>query len=76
MTYGDFKDLAKKTASDNILRDKAFNILKNPKHGGYQRGRNSMAYTFFDKKASCSGIKSMLNQQIAVDLLKPIVKKT
>ena len=34
-----------------------------------------MAYKFFDKKASCSGIKSMLNQQIAVDLLKPVIKK-
>ena len=63
MTYGDFKDLAKRTASDNILRDKAFNIVKNPKYDGYQRGRTSMAYKFFYKKASYSGIKSMLNQQ-------------
>ena len=74
MTYGDFKDLAKRTASDNILRDKAFNIVKNPKYDGYQRGRTSMAYKFFYKKASYSGIKSMLNQQIAVDLHKPIIK--
>ena len=28
MAYGDFKDLAKKTASDKILRDKAFNSAK------------------------------------------------
>ena len=28
MAYGDFKDLARRTASDNILRDKAFNIAK------------------------------------------------
>ena len=26
ITYGDFKDLTKRTASDKILRDKAFNI--------------------------------------------------
>ena len=26
MAYGDFKDLAKRTAADKILRDKAFNI--------------------------------------------------
>ena len=26
MAYGDFKDLTKRTASDKILRDKAFNI--------------------------------------------------
>ena len=28
MAYGDFKDLAKKTASVKILRDKAFNSAK------------------------------------------------
>ena len=28
MAYGDFKDLARRTASDKILRDKAFNIAK------------------------------------------------
>ena len=27
----DFKDMPKRTASDKILRDKAFNIDKNPK---------------------------------------------
>ena len=30
MAYGDFKDLAKRVASDKGLRDKAFNIAKNP----------------------------------------------
>ena len=38
MVYGDFKDLKRRTASDKILRDKAFNIAKNPKYDGYQRG--------------------------------------
>ena len=38
MAYGDFKDLAKITASDKVLRDKAFNITKSPKYHGYQRG--------------------------------------
>ena len=28
MAYGDFKDLKRRTASDNILRDKVFNIAK------------------------------------------------
>ena len=37
MAYGDFKDIARRTASDNILRDKAFNIAKYPKYDGYQR---------------------------------------
>ena len=35
MAYGDFKDLKRRTASDTILRDKAFNIAKNPKYDGY-----------------------------------------
>ena len=50
MAYGDFKDLARGTASDKLLRDKAFNVAKNPKYAGYQRGLASMVYTFFDKK--------------------------
>ena len=49
MAYGDFKDLARRTASDKVLRDKAFNIAKNPKYDGYQRGLTSMVYKFFDK---------------------------
>ena len=32
MPYGDFKDLARRTASDKVLRKKAFNIAKNPKY--------------------------------------------
>ena len=37
MAYADFKDLARRTASAKVLRDKAFNIAKNPKYDGYQR---------------------------------------
>ena len=44
MAYGDFKDLAKITASDKVLRDKAFNITKSPKYHGYQRGLAAMVY--------------------------------
>ena len=46
MAYGDFKDLTRKTASDKILHNKAFNIAKNPKYG-CQRGFASMVYSFF-----------------------------
>ena len=38
MAYEDFKDLARRTAVDKVLRNKAFNIAKNPKYNGYQRG--------------------------------------
>ena len=37
MAYGDFKDLTRRTTSDKILRDKAFNIAKNTKYDGCQR---------------------------------------
>ena len=47
MAHGDFKDLKRRTPSDKILRDKAFNISKNPKHDGYQRGLPSMVLQFF-----------------------------
>ena len=50
MAYGDFKDLNRSTAADKVLRDKAFNISKNQKYDGYQRGRASMVCKLFDKK--------------------------
>ena len=34
MAYGDFKDLAKRTAADNVLRDKSFKI---DRYDRYQR---------------------------------------
>ena len=42
MAYGDFKDVAKRTTSDKVLRDKAFNIAENPKYDGYQSWLASM----------------------------------
>ena len=56
MAYGDFKDLARRTASDKSLSDKAFSIAKNPKYNGYQRGLASMVYNFFNKKSAGSGV--------------------
>ena len=44
MAYGYFKDLARRTASDKTLRDKAFNITRNPRYDGYQRGLASVVY--------------------------------
>ena len=56
MTYGDFKDLGKRIASDKFLKDKAFDIPKNPKYNRYQRSLASMVYKFFDKKSAGSGV--------------------
>ena len=50
MAYGKSKDLAKRTQSDKVLRDKTFKIVSDPKYDGYQRGLASMVCKFFDKK--------------------------
>ena len=80
MTYGDFKDLKRRTAADNVLRDKAFNIAKNPKCDGYERDLASMVYKIFDKKTKGSGAtlanKSIpQNEQLAEELREPIMRK-
>ena len=77
MTYVDFKDLKRRTFSDKVLREKAFNIAKNPKYDGYQRELASMVYTFFDKKSKGSGAANneiKKNLQLAEELHKPIIR--
>ena len=36
--HSDSKDLKKRTVADKVLKDKTFNIAKDPKYDGYQRG--------------------------------------
>ena len=60
MTCGNFKDLNRRTAADKLLRNKAFNIAKNPKYDGYQRGLASMIHNFFDKKFLVEQLKMKL----------------
>ena len=79
MDYGDFKDLSKRTASDKVLRDKAFNIAKSSKYDRYQRGVASMVYKYFDKKSAGSDItmlanKYAQNKQLAEELHKPVIR--
>ena len=76
MSYGDFKDLAIKTASDKVLKDKALNVAKNPKYDGYQRGLASMVYKFFNKKSSGGGANMQVksNKQLAKELHKTIIR--
>ena len=73
MTYGQAKDLFRRTQSNKVLKDKAFKIASDPKYG--QRGLASMVYKFFDKKYSGSGITNESNYQLANELHKPIIKK-
>ena len=59
------------------MRDKGFNIAKNPKYDGYQRGLASMAYNFFDKKSKESDVANnqiKQNLQLANELRKPIIR--
>ena len=56
MAYGDFKDLPRGTASDNVLSDKTFNTAKNPKCNGYQQCFVSVIYKCIDKKSSSGAV--------------------
>ena len=62
MANGDFKDLTRRKASDKILHHKAFNIAKNLKYDGYQRGLVSMVYKFFDKNFLVVVLKMKISQ--------------
>ena len=77
MAYGDFKDLNRRTVADKVLRDKALNIAKNPKHDGYECGLASMVYKFFDKKTSGGTVKSEIisNKELAEELHEQIIRK-
>ena len=76
MACGGFKDLAKRTASNKVLRDKAFNIAKNPKYDGYQWDLASVVYKFFHKKSSSSSFDNKIkqNEELAEELHKSVIK--
>ena len=77
MAYGDFKDLARRTAFDKVLRGKVFNIVKNPKYDGYQKELASMVYILFDKKSKSGSVNIPLepNEELTKELHKPIIRK-
>ena len=72
MAYNKYKDLAGRTQSDIVLKNKAVKIASDPKYNGYERGLAIMVYKFFDKKSKRSGLK---NKQLTDELHKPIIKK-
>ena len=76
MAYWDFKDLGRRTASDEILCDKTFKIAINPKYDGYQRELTSVVYKFFDQKTPGGVIKNenMSNKEFAEELHRPIIR--
>ena len=77
--YADHKYLKKRTKSDKVLRNKAYDIAINPEYDGYQRGLASIVYKFFDKKSIGSGIKKDTTRSssliLANELHKPVIKK-
>ena len=77
MAYQNFNHLIKKSASDKILHDKAFNISKSLIYDGYQHRLASLVCKSFDKKASGGAIKNeiMSNKEFAEELPKPIIRK-
>ena len=82
MAYGKSKDLAKRTQSDKVLRDKAFKIASDLKYDGYQRGLGLMVYKIFDKKSaslnksSGSGIANQPSYQLPNEIHKPINRES
>ena len=74
IAYGDFKDFAKRTASDKFSRNKAFTIAKNSKYDGYQRGLSSIVYKFFDKKSAGGDVNLNANNERPLDLAEELHK--
>ena len=66
--YSDSKDLAKRTISDKISKDRAYEIA-NRNYNGYQRELASMVDTFFDKKTA-AGARATSKVGISVNELK------
>ena len=52
MAYGYFKDLTRITASDKILRDKAFIVAKSLNYDTYEWVLALIVYKCFDKKST------------------------
>ena len=79
--YFDSKDLRERTVADKILKNKGFDIAKDPKYDGYQRRLASMVYKFFDKKSKGSGVNHVNTklipqiEQLADELHKPITRR-
>ena len=61
-TYSESKDLVKRTTSDKILKDRAYEIARNCGYDLYQKALASMVSRFYDKKA---GLGVSVNEQVA-----------
>ena len=46
VAYSNSKDVAKRTILDNVLKEKAYGIVKNPEYDGYQRALTKWSIIF------------------------------
>ena len=67
----DSKDLAKRTISYKILKDKAHEIVRDCGYDGYQWALASEVDKFFDTK---TGSRVSVNKQLVRELHKPVTK--
>ena len=77
MAYGDFKDLNRRTASDKLLRDKAFNMTKILKYDEYQRELAPMVHEFVGERTSSTATKNEIisNKELPGELHKPVIRQ-
>ena len=68
----DAEDLGKRTVSDKVLKDRAYEIELNPQHAGYQKWMSSVVYKSFGKKI---GSGANANEVLAQILDKSVTKK-
>ena len=71
------KILNRRTAAGKVLRDKAFNIAKDPKYDLYQCGLASVVYKSLDIETYGSGIKNgnISNKELAEELHNQLLEK-
>ena len=70
--YSDSKDLAKRTVSYKILKDRPYKIARYLRYDGYKRALSSVVYKFLEKEA---GSGASVNKALAEELHKPIIIK-
>ena len=70
--YSNSNSLGKRTASNEILKNGAYEIVINPKYDRYQRALASMIYKVFDMK---TGWGASVNEELTREIHIPIIKK-
>ena len=77
MTYGDFKDLARRTTSDKVLRDKHLILLKIQNMMGIKEVLLQWFINFLIKKSKGGSVNNEIkqNKQLVEEIHKLIIKK-